>query len=334
MTAFATLSCPVCRGVLTESPQTLSCPPCARDFPVVAGIPDLRLAPDPWIGLEDDRAKALRVLEVAEGRDFEGHVRAYWSLTPETPAPHAERFVQHVLRAAQRSREWLALAAPDPDGGPWLDLGCGTADLAQAAAPVPVFGVDIAMRWLVIARVRLVERGITPRLVCANAEALPFADSTFSRVLALGTLEHCDHPAPVLREAGRVLAAGGRCRVRTTNRFSLLPEPHVGLWGVGFLPRRWADAYVRLRGGRGYAHHRPPSRRELEREMRRAGFTEIRVGAAPALETEVAASGAVVRRTAGLYESMRRTPVVGRSLAAVAPLLEGTCTRGAARHDG
>lgn len=34
------------------------------------------------------------------------------------------------------------------------------------------------------------------------------------------------------------------------NRFSLLPEPHVGLWGVGFLSRQTADTYVRWPGTR------------------------------------------------------------------------------------
>ena len=32
----------------------------------------------------------------------------------------------------------------------------------------------------------------------------------------------------------------------TPNRWSLTPEPHVNVWGVGFLPRAWRERYVEL----------------------------------------------------------------------------------------
>jgi SAM-dependent methyltransferase/uncharacterized protein YbaR (Trm112 family) len=330
------LVCPVCREALEHGDHGLACDPCDRVFPVIDGIPDLRVAPDPWIGLEDDRAKALRVLDEAEGLDFEGHVRAYWQLTPATATYQAERFVQHVLSAASRSHEWLSghECEAGPGGRPWLDLGCGTADLAEAAGDRTVVGVDIAMRWLVIARRRLLDRGLPAHLVCANAEALPFGPASFSRALSLGMVEHCENFETVAGEAHRVLSPGAAFHLRTTNRFSILPEPHVGLWGVGFLPRDWADGYVRARGGQGYAHHRPPSARDLRRGLAGAGFESISVGAGRTLATEVAASGAAVRLTAPLYEALRGAPVLGSVLATISPLVEAIGTVAAGKESG
>lgn len=326
MKFFDSLVCPTCRTGLSQEAEALRCESCDAVFPVVAGVPDLRVRPDPWIGMDDDRSKALRVLEEAAGSDFEGHVRTYWRLTPGTPAQQADRFVDHVLHAADRSAEWLdRISAPEAADAPgsWLDMGCGTADLAVAApGDAPVVGVDIAMRWLVVARRRLEEAGKPARLVCANAEALPFREGTFSRVLSLGLLEHCNRLDAVLEEAFRVLRPGGVLRFRTTNRYTLLPEPHVGLWGVGFLPRSWADGYVRARGGQGYGHHHPWSPRELARGLARSGFTSRRVEAAPVLPNEMERGSGVVKAVAPLYERVRRLPGAGRSLRWVAPLLE------------
>jgi SAM-dependent methyltransferase len=326
------LACPVCRGSLATEGSALGCRPCARLFPIIAGIPDLRVEPDPWIGLDDDRRKALRVLDEAEGLDFEGHVRTYWRLTPETSPEQAERFTEHVLAAAERTSEWLSMDQDDGGGfgpdGPWLDLGCGTADLGAAApASVSVIGVDVAMRWLVIARRRLEDAGRQAHLVCANAEALPFPDRRFSRVLSLGLVEHCKSLDAVLSEAYRVAGDGGSLRFRTTNRYSLLPEPHVGVWGVGFFPRSWADRYVRSRGGTGYAHHHPWSAGEIRRGLRGAGFQEVRVGAAPTLTEEARRSSPAVRAAVPLYERARKMPLSRDGLRQIAPVLEAEARR-------
>jgi ubiquinone/menaquinone biosynthesis C-methylase UbiE/uncharacterized protein YbaR (Trm112 family) len=324
--AVPSFVCPACRTPVAHvsgPPERFACAACGRAYPVVIGIPDFRLRADPWIDLEADREKGIALEARTRDADLETTVRAYWAMTPGTPSEQAERFTRHVLAAEARAGEWLARAGNDPLHGWWLDVGCGTADLVVAAARrgARVIGIDIAFRWLVVARRRLQQAGLVAPLVCCNAEHLPFGAGTFSRVVSLGTLEHCLDAGLVLAESARVLRTGGTLHLRTVNRFTLLPEPHVGVWGVGYVPRRWADAYVRWRSGQRYQHHRLLSPRELRRALARAGFRRVRLGAAPLLDADRERTGAVAA-AAPVYELCRRAPALGRMLSWGAPLLE------------
>ena len=319
--------CPRCRSTLAESAASYACCRCGSTFPVVMGIPDLRVAADPWIGLEEDRDKARRLVAATRGASLESMVRAYWAMTSGTTAAQAERFIAHVLSATGRSAEWLDRIgrAPADHAGAWLDVGTGTGDLATAVATrgLAVTGIDVAMRWLVVAKRRAELAGVNVRLVCCNAEHLPFPDARFARVVSLGTLEHCTDAAQALAEARRVLPRGGDVRLRTVNRYSVLPEPHVGVWGVGYLPRRLADRYVRWRTGRQYEHHRPLSPREVARALTRAGFRDARVEAAPLLTAERARLGRAAWM-GRLYDAARQVPPVRPMLRWTAPLLEAS----------
>src|SRR4029079_10825215 len=143
---------------------------------------------------------------------------------------------------------------------------------------------------------------------CANGEYLPFAKESFARALSLGTLEHCRDADRVAADSRRVLRRGGLLRVRTVNRYSLLPEPHVGVWGVGLVPRRWADRYVRWRSGQRYQHHRPLSSHELARSFRRARFSDVKVGPSAMLAADRARLGGL-QWAAPMYERFRSAPI-------------------------
>jgi SAM-dependent methyltransferase len=320
--------CPRCRADVDRVDDTYRCRACPAEYPIVLGIPDFRVEPDPWIGLVDDRAKALRLHAATEGLDLARSVEAYWAMTPTTSPADASRFTAYVLDGERRAAEWLdTLPSPLSGDTPSLEIGCASGDLLTICAirGVPMIGIDVAMRWLVLARKRisLSERQV---VVCANGEHLPFRAESFGAVVSVGTLEHCRSAEMVLSEAGRVLQRGGTTHIRTTNRFSALPEPHVGLWGVGLLPRRWADAYVRARGGQGYAHHRPLSARELVRGLRRAGFRRARVTAAPLLPSDRQRLGRLAA-VSGLYEWARENPGFSAATRLVAPLLEAHAQR-------
>ena len=324
--------CPACQAALDHdrgADEHYRCTACARRFPVVIGIPDFRLRPDPWIGIEADRDKGMGLEYDTVDADFETTVRAYWARTPGTPNEQAERFTLFVLSAESRAAEWLDQVSADGESdGWWLDVGCGTADLVLAGhrRGKRMVGVDIAFRWLVVARRRLQRAGVSAPLVCCNGEHLPFPQRSFGRVVSLGTLEHCLDADALVAEAARVLRPGGRLHLRTVNRFSVLPEPHVGVWGVGFVPRRLADAYVHWRSGQRYKHHRPLSPRELRRSLRASGLRDVHLGAAALLASDRARLGRLAV-AAPAYDLARRAPGLGRLVSWAAPLLEANAGR-------
>ena len=94
------------------------------------------------------------------------------------------------------------------------------------------------MRWLLVARKRLDEEGLGPRPARLRLRRGLAARATGrSRgVVAGDVIEHVADQAATLAEAYRVLRPGGRLFLASPNRFSLAPEPHVGVWGVGYLP--------------------------------------------------------------------------------------------------
>jgi len=317
--------CPRCREPLVRADDTLACAGCSHSYPIVLGIPDLRVFPDPWISFEGDREKAARLAAISSALSLDETVRAYWAMTPGTPPHQADRFVQYVMSAAPRARDWLAEvdSAEGRTSGPSLEIGTGTGDLVVAGAErgETIVGADIALRWLVVAARRAELAGVRCQLVCCNGEHLPFADGAFGRVLTVGTLEHCTSASDAVRESRRVLVPGGIMRARTVNRFTITREPHVGIWGVGFMPRRWADAYVRLWGGDGYQHHHPLSPREIRRAMGRAGFAGVRVTPSALLASDRERLG-MLRFAAPTYERLRKAKWASDTLAWVAPLLD------------
>jgi SAM-dependent methyltransferase len=202
-----------------------------------------------------------------------------------------------------------------------LEIGSGTgALLAVAAGRFPrVVGVDIAMRWLHLSRRRFLDLGLTPPLlVCACAERLPFPDGSFDVVMSAATLEMTRDAAQSLAEAARVLAPRGTVLINTGNRFSLAREPHVQLWGVGFLPRRWQVAWVRWRRGVDFSKIRPLSLRELHR-LSAPFFGARQVTAADAADETVAGLPPLQRAQVALYRAARRVKLARPLLLRVAP---------------
>ena len=103
-----------------------------------------------------------------------------------------------------------------------LDLGCGSGTLAIAIAAAPgphqVTGIDGDPEILGIARAKAGAGDVT--WVEGMADALPFADASFDRVVTSLLLHHLDPPVKraALAEAHRVLRPGGRLHVADFGR--------------------------------------------------------------------------------------------------------------------
>lgn len=125
-------------------------------------------------------------------------------------------------------------------GSRLLEIGCGAGNLllqATVRGSYPA-AVDLAMPSLTFVRSRLqvARSGLDAPggFACIQAigEQLPLADGSFDCVLLSEVIEHLAAPQLSIREASRVLRAGGRLLVTTPNYRSLWP---IMEWTVDLL---------------------------------------------------------------------------------------------------
>jgi ubiquinone/menaquinone biosynthesis C-methylase UbiE len=210
-----------------------------------------------------------------------------------------------------------------------LDLGSRTGGLLLAAAERTdqVVGIDIAFRWLIIARKRLEEAGLPAQLVCCCAEFLPFRESAFDLVLAENLLEHAVQPQQCIEEGHRVLKPDGIFFATTWNRFAVAPEPHVRLWAVGWLPPELAKRYVKLRKGVSYDHVRLLSVFQLARMVRRTSFRRCAIVLPTFSAAELANVSPAQRLAVGFYHRIKDWPLFRGLLRIFGPVLHLVCVR-------
>jgi SAM-dependent methyltransferase len=138
-----------------------------------------------------------------------------------------------------------------------LEVGCGTGLLAAALAErvaAKVWAVDAEAAMVELARTRL------PSVRLGSAEALPFKDGWFERVVLRLVVHLLDRPR-ALPELRRVLGPGGRTVVATFD-----PSHFDGFWLARLFPAMEAIDRARF-----------PETDALERELRDAGFAATRV---------------------------------------------------------
>jgi SAM-dependent methyltransferase len=152
---------------------------------------------------------------------------------------------------AAYASELLAVYALLPRKGRGLEIGVGT---GRFAGPLGVeFGVDPVPEMLCYARTRGIE------VVCAAAEALPFACGVFDYVLIVTTLCFVENPQIMLREASRVLRSRGKVVVGFIDRRSPL--------GSQYLAHRAESPF--------YREARFYSSREVRTLLRETGFSNM-----------------------------------------------------------
>jgi 2-polyprenyl-3-methyl-5-hydroxy-6-metoxy-1,4-benzoquinol methylase len=322
--------CPHCGSIPVGGPRAWTCPGCSANYRGLRGIIDLRTVEDAYLSNEADWAYATQLDDAFDRLDFLGILDLYFELSPEIPASLRDRQITHILTAPGRVGRWLeAIGRPDQTG-PVLDLGCGSGSFLASIGRSgrPLAGVDIAMRWLIVARKRLDEEGLSQiPLVCGCSERLPFADRTFEGIIAGDVIEHVTDQRATLAEAHRVLEPGGRLFLASPNRFSLALEPHVQVWGVGFLPRRWMVDYVRWTSGRDFRAIRTLSSSEWKRLLADSPFAACRIEAPILPDSDLAHFGTLKRAVAVAYNRVVATRPGQAVARAIGPLFHVVCER-------
>jgi SAM-dependent methyltransferase len=171
---------------------------------------------------EDARERALKKKLV----DFWNSQEVYWnSISTEEAAASPQR---------EKAATFLR------DGSTVLDVACGSAANASVIArKCRYFGSDISQKGL--------RRASTPalRLVCGDADQLPFAGASFDATISTFALEHCVNPVRMLREMQRVVRPGGRIVL-------LGPSWDLPFWYPNAVQSKlqepgWRTAYTRKR---------------------------------------------------------------------------------------
>lgn len=133
-------------------------------------------------------------------------------------------------------------------GGRLLDIGCGTGFIINLARDLfdEIHGLDVTPAML--AKVDTSGGHIT--LHNTNAERLPFDDASFDVVTGYSFLHHLEDFRPVVREAFRVLKAGGLCYFDLDpNRLfwkALVDLEAAGSVGLSDIVQREIDAILHL----------------------------------------------------------------------------------------
>ena len=282
----ARLRCPRCRRTLVPVREgELQCtrPSRPHSYPIVSGIPDLRATLDTDITVARERADARVLAEMLSHvtPDGDGFSEDVTLLARGGSGPFGEDSgiggaIEYNSEAVLN--DWQELDRYVPAPRVVLDVGCGTGALLEAAArrwPVCV-GVDSNLRRLVLARHRLKQAGVRARLVCANVDALPFADGLFDRVIAEWVLERSPRKERALREWNRIVNEEGRLWISTSNRWSVSRDPQLGIPALSWLPMQVVDLWAKWHG-LNLPHRALVGARRLRRLLEDAGFARVRL---------------------------------------------------------
>ena len=198
---------------------------------------------------------------------------------------------------------------------------------SELATGRPVIGIDVSMTWLVVAKKLVSESGGKPFLAAGMAEALPLASDSIPAVVSLDVIEHVHDPDAYLAEIDRVLQPGGRAALSTPNRFSLTAEPHVFVWGVGWLPQPLQASYVRWRSGKSYADTALMSSFRLARRFRRSTHLKFDILVPSIPEAHIAYFGRTKRRIARYFNAVSQLALLRPLFLLVSPFFRITGTK-------
>src|SRR5690606_15342405 len=177
------------------------------------------------------------------------------------------------------------LNPPRRPGWKALDVAGGTGDIAfrildASGGNADVTVLDINPSMLAVGRERAARRRVDDRItfVEANAEELPFEDTTFDAYTIAFGIRNVPHIDQALAEAWRVLRPGGRFLCL---EFSEVDMPFVDrvsdAWSLGTRPRSGAvwDGSAEPSGYLVASIRRFPNQEKFAAPIRRAGFDRV-----------------------------------------------------------
>ena len=146
-------------------------------------------------------------------------------MTTAPPAVDLDYSIDDFIAGERRDSLYLYAAleatvlrhATEVPAGRVLDVACGTGKQAMRIAQHGCYAVGAEASMDMIGVGRWVQPESTARMVRSIAESLPFADSSFDRVICQGSLDHFADARAFMREAARVVKPEGRVVIALAN---------------------------------------------------------------------------------------------------------------------
>lgn len=173
------------------------------------------------------KAETRREYELLRSANWEAYTRHYNERVPTISEEFDLWGAYHQHRHEMRyDLVAAAVRSAIPAGGRVLDVGCGSALVAERLADLDAtyVGLDFPAHHIRIAAdgFRGRRQRLRTRFVRGDGERLPFADGSFDVVVMSEVIEHLLRPELAVWEVSRVLRPGGAF-VMTTNNASEVP---------------------------------------------------------------------------------------------------------------
>ncbi len=222
-----------------------------------------------------------------DDENLKQQVREYWNAHPcgtqfTHLVPGSKEFYEEVERYRYESQPFMRelMEFGNFKGKRLLEIGCGLGtDLLQfARAGAEVTGVDLTPASIELVKKRFALYGLNVKAQVADAEHLPFSDSSFDVVYSFGVLHHTPNTQQAIDEIYRVLKPGGRIIIMLYHRRSMhvqLGEPYARLANRIRKGVSAVEDWVRVYDGEGNPLGKAYTRKEM-REMF-GGFGNLRL---------------------------------------------------------